>query len=153
CRVDRRQTVRSIQVLPHPLTCTSNSPLPPGFPWQAFVDFQQKIQTQKEISPTDTCTPIKRRSLSSGICKYFIDANIGRNRPTRLTRIKNRQRYNDRSGPRGHFIDVDVCPSRQEHQLRRNGGHHIPSDSSEQGKIKPGKGICTFQSAERTDPL
>src|SRR5262245_14087398 len=97
-------------MLDHPIAGATHRQFSARFPWRQIVKAQQTVSRDKRISPTDFAVHLEGSGATRWSAKQFVHPNIRPHRPAWLTGIKDRQRYDDRTRPRGHFIDVDGRP-------------------------------------------
>ena len=118
-------------------------------PGHAFVKLQSSIKREKEIPPgKKPIAPGKRGGAGTGIAEELVDAHRFAQFPIRLMGVKDREGNDDSASPGGHFVDVDRKPGWEQHQLRGNGGRHLPNHGTHQSEIKSGVGVRGFEAAE-----
>ena len=145
-RKNRRQTVRPLEALQHPLLGFAQRPFAErmnlvfGEPLGEFVD---PVQPQEKVAPAHPFR-IGRHpqiSLVEAFGIKFIEGDVVFERAGGLEVIDDRQRHQHRAAPGTHFIEVHVEPLADQDHLARNGRHVIPRKKAQQRQVQLGKGV------------
>ena len=105
---------------------------------QLVVNLQEFVATEKKVPPSPKARVLFEREV--GIlksCRIELVELHGRGEMAHgLVVIENRQRRDDRPAPRGHLIEIEEEPIREEEDLGRDSGQELPRKLAEESKVK-----------------